>query len=136
MIDNQNTEVDLAQANFKLAISRAEEEDEFKDPKQWTVDKMTKYIVFVQRYIEPVCTEEAEMIFEAYFSFLRSKQSLPKDRKTVRMLESLIRLAEAHARLMFRKDIIIFDAISVIILMEHCLNTGLFDENYPVIMSR
>lgn len=52
------------------------------------------------------------------------------------MLESLIRLAEAHARLMFRKDIIIFDAISVVILMEHCLNTGLYDEVPPVIMSR
>lgn len=61
---------------------------------------------------------------------------MAKDRKTIRMLESLIRLAEAHARLMFRKDIIIFDAISVIIVMEHCLNTGLFEELYPVIMSR
>ena len=76
------------------------------------------------------------MIFEAYFTFLRSKPTLAKDRKTVRMLESLIRLAEAPARLMFRKDIIIFDAISVIILMEHCLNTGLFDQLYPVTMSR
>ena len=52
------------------------------------------------------------------------------------MLESLIRLAEVHARMMFRKDIIIYDAISVVILMEHCINTGLFDENYPIVMSR
>jgi DNA replicative helicase MCM subunit Mcm2 (Cdc46/Mcm family) len=52
------------------------------------------------------------------------------------MLESLIRLSEAHARMMFRKDIIIYDAISVVILMEHCINTGLFDENYPIVMSR
>jgi len=37
---------------------------------------------------------------------------------------------------MFRKDIIIYDAISVVILMEHCINTGLFDENYPIVMSR
>jgi DNA replicative helicase MCM subunit Mcm2 (Cdc46/Mcm family) len=43
------------------------------------------------------------------------------------MLESLIRLAEAHARLMFRKDIEIYDAVNVIILMENCVNTGLFD---------
>jgi DNA replicative helicase MCM subunit Mcm2 (Cdc46/Mcm family) len=52
------------------------------------------------------------------------------------MLESLIRLAEAHARMMFRKDIIIYDAVSIVILMEHCINTGLFDENYPIVMSR
>jgi DNA replicative helicase MCM subunit Mcm2 (Cdc46/Mcm family) len=52
------------------------------------------------------------------------------------MLESLIRLAEAHARLMFRKDILVHDAVSTIILMEHCIHTGLFEENYPVIQSR
>lgn len=52
------------------------------------------------------------------------------------MLESLIRLAEAHARVMFRKDIIIFDAINVVILMEHCINTGLYEQNYPLVMSR
>lgn len=38
--------------------------------------------------------------------------------------------------MMFRKDIIIYDAISIVILMEHCINTGLFDENYPIVMSR
>ena len=52
------------------------------------------------------------------------------------MLESLIRLAEAHARLMFRKDIEIFDAICVVILMEACINTGLYNVRYPCLMSR
>lgn len=51
------------------------------------------------------------------------------------MLESLIRLAEAHARLMFRKEIEIFDAINVIILMEHCINTGLYDKNFSCLIS-
>ena len=52
------------------------------------------------------------------------------------MLESLIRLAEAHARLMFRKEIEIYDAICVVILMEHCINTGLYEQNYSCLMSR
>ena len=30
---------------------------------EWSTERLLKYIVFVQRYIEPVCTEEAEMIF-------------------------------------------------------------------------
>jgi DNA helicase MCM9 len=97
---------------------------------------LTKYIVFIQKFIEPDITEEAEMIFESYFQFLRNKSSLAKDRKTVRMLESLIRMAQAHARLMFRKDVIIYDAVCTIVLMEQCINTGIFDELYPVIMSR
>ena len=44
------------------------------------------------------------------------------------MLESLIRLSEAHARLMFREEIEVYDAICVIILMEQCVNTGLFEK--------
>ncbi len=76
------------------------------------------------------------MILQAYFTYLRNRSSLGKDRKTIRMLESLIRMAEAHARLMHKNDIDIFDAVCVIILMEHCVCTGLYDELPPVIMSK
>lgn len=75
------------------------------------------------------------MLFQAYFSYLRGRQTLAKDRKTIRMLESLIRLAEAHARMMFKKDIEIYDAICVIVLMEKCVSTGLFETNYSCLMS-
>ena len=60
---------------------------------------------------------------------------MAKDRKTIRMLESLIRLAEAPARLMFKRDIEIYDAICVIVLMEQCVNTGLFERHYCCLMS-
>lgn len=75
------------------------------------------------------------MIFQSYFAYLRGRATLAKDRKTIRMLESLIRLAEAHARLMFKTDIEVFDAINVIILMEHCINTGLFQKTYSCYLS-
>lgn len=61
---------------------------------------------------------------------------MAKDRKTIRMLESLIRLAEAHARLMFKKEIEVYDAICVVILMEHCINTGLYDKPFSCLISR
>jgi DNA helicase MCM9 len=50
-----------------------------------------------------------------------------KDRKTVRMLESLIRMTEAHARLLMKNEATLFDAVSVIILMEYTLMTDLFN---------
>ena len=136
MVDMQSKEQDLAQSNFKLAFARQEEDQEDEMEVAWAPDKLLKYIVFVQRYIDPVCNEEAEMIIQSYFSYLRGRQTLAKDRKTIRMLESLIRLAEAHARLMFRKEIEIYDAICVVILMEHCINTGLYEQNYSCLMSR
>lgn len=42
------------------------------------------------------------------------------------MFESLIRMTEAHARLLMRNKATLFDAISVIVLMEHTLFTGIF----------
>jgi len=51
------------------------------------------------------------------------------------MLESLIRLTEAHARLMFRNEATLFDAVSVVLLMEHSLMTNLFDPLPPVLQT-
>lgn len=42
------------------------------------------------------------------------------------MLESLIRLSEAHARLYMKSEATVFDAISVIVLMEQTLMSCLF----------
>jgi DNA helicase MCM9 len=57
-----------------------------------------------------------------------------KDRKTVRMLESLIRMTEAHARLLMKSSATLFDAITVIILMEHTLMTDLFGDALPDVL--
>jgi len=50
------------------------------------------------------------------------------------MLESIVRIGEAHARLHFRDEVTIYDAVSVMVLMEHTLNTGLFDILPDVLM--
>jgi DNA replicative helicase MCM subunit Mcm2 (Cdc46/Mcm family) len=57
---------------------------------------------------------------------LRNNPKVGKDRKTVRMLESLIRMTEAHARLLMKSKATIYDAVSAIVLMEHTLMTELF----------
>ncbi len=51
---------------------------------------------------------------------------MSKDRKSVRMLESLIRMTEAHARLYMKSEATVFDAISVVVLVEHTLDSCLF----------
>lgn len=41
------------------------------------------------------------------------------------MLESLARLSQAHARLMFKEKIEVFDVICIIVLMESAFDSGL-----------
>lgn len=71
-------------------------------------------------------SEEAEIIVNKYYQFLRQNPRVSKDRKSVRMLESLIRLCEAHARLYMKSQATVFDAITIVILMEHTLMSCLF----------
>ena len=80
----------------------------------------------MQKVFEPVVDEGAELILNTYYHFLRQNPKVSKDRKSVRMLESLIRLTEAHARLYMKSEATVFDAISVIVLMEHTLMSCLF----------
>jgi DNA replicative helicase MCM subunit Mcm2 (Cdc46/Mcm family) len=47
------------------------------------------------------------------------------------MLESLIRLAEANARLHLRDEAGMFDAVTVILLVDQTLATGLFHGEQP-----
>lgn len=76
-------------------------------------------------------TEEAESLLRAYYQYLRLNPRVSKDRKSVRMLESLIRLSEAHARLLMKSEASVFDAVSVVVLIEHTLLTCLFGTEAP-----
>ena len=73
------------------------------DPKgPWPVAKMRAYIAYVKQF-HPEMSLEAQEILNAYYVRQRMTDSVGKARTTVRLLESLIRLAQAHARLMFRE---------------------------------
>jgi len=83
----------------------------------WTIEKLRAYVSLVKKNFQPVISEDAAMILERHYEKCRSAQSstIPV---TVRFLESLIRLSQAHARLMYRGTVTIDDAVAVIRVME------------------
>ncbi|CDW77769.1 mcm2 3 5 family protein [Stylonychia lemnae] len=135
MLDEHQAEDDLQKASFILNKACLHQEKDSLSHQIWPQEKLTDYINFVQKVFEPVVTEEAEILLKAYFAYLRMNPKVNKDRKTVRMLESIIRMTEAHARLLMKSQATCFDAICVIIVMEHSLMTNLFGmDGVPSVM--
>lgn len=66
---------------------------------------LRQYIQWVRQRFTPVLSEEAEELLAGYYQLRRQQAGRQTSRTTVRMLESLVRLAQAHARLMARNEV-------------------------------
>lgn len=89
--------------------------------KPWSITKMRDYFMTVKQ-AEPEMTPEAETIIKTYYAMSRRVTESSGRHITVRQLESTVRLAQAHAKLTFSKQVNIIDAIVAVLLMEASLN--------------
>ncbi|KAM6964808.1 DNA helicase MCM9 [Aplochiton taeniatus] len=89
----------------------------------WPMEKMKAYFCVVKR-LQPCVSEEANSILARYYQLQRQSDSRNAARTTIRMLESLSRLAEAHAKLMFRHTVTIEDAVVAVSVMECSMQGG------------
>ncbi|TVU12043.1 hypothetical protein EJB05_45664 [Eragrostis curvula] len=121
LLDGQNPEWDKIVASHILS----ENFDEKKENKaKWTLPMLRRYINYVKKRFKPVLTKEAERVISSYYQLQRQSGTYNAARTTVRMLESLIRLAQAHARLMFRNEVKQLDAIAAILCIESSMTTS------------
>ncbi|KMQ93010.1 dna replication licensing factor mcm9 [Lasius niger] len=86
----------------------------------WMEETLCEYFAHVHTW-KPVLTEEAKKILSAAYLYHRSDPYRRPERTTVRLLDSLIsnisklndfRLAEGHAKLMYRTKVEVIDAIT------------------------
>ncbi|CAL8072282.1 unnamed protein product [Orchesella dallaii] len=89
----------------------------------WDTDKLQSYLVLIKEK-KPAMTDDALIILNKYYQLQRDSAYRNVARTTVRMFESLIRLAEGHARLMYRDCVLIHDAITAVSLMEASMQTS------------
>ncbi|KAL3775057.1 hypothetical protein ACHAW5_001191 [Stephanodiscus triporus] len=83
----------------------------------WGMEKLRAYIATIREKFHPTLTPEASELLENHYSLCRQRGNC-QTLVTVRFLESLIRLSQAHARLMYRDKVLLDDAVAVILLME------------------
>jgi DNA helicase MCM9 len=84
----------------------------------WSLETLRQYVTCVKACVHPEMTAEARCLLMRYYQLQRQSDERSSTRTTVRLLESLLRLSEAHAKLMFRNRVTSIDAIVAI----HCVS--------------
>ena len=94
---------------------------------RWSVATVHSYIGHLRSSFFPVLSPACESLLKRYYQVQRRSDGRKQARVGVRLLESLIRLTQAHARLMWRRDECeLLDAVMAVVVMEHSvLSCGL-----------
>ncbi|AFZ81411.1 DNA replication licensing factor family member [Theileria equi strain WA] len=120
--DNSTNDIDLTEFLLSEPTKQKVVYDEHDQPiLDWSVGSTVKdYVNFVKENIFPSLTSSSKALIDSYYMELRkcSMESKYGGGPTVRTIESLVRLSQAHARLMFRNIVTLFDIVSVIWILE------------------
>ncbi|KAF1323155.1 DNA replication licensing factor mcm9, partial [Globisporangium splendens] len=103
------------------ARDRADDDNDKKNSKDdllWSIPKLQAYICYVKDKYQPQLSRSAMTILQRYYQLQRSSDTRSAARTTIRLLESLTRLAQAHARLMCHEDVQVMDAVVAVFVME------------------
>ena len=93
----------------------------------WTRERLAEYVVHCRAAARPEMSRDAERLLSAYYQMQRTHVgSLGRaaGRTTLRLLESLVRVAQAHARFMCRGAVALQDAVVSILLSEAATQTS------------
>ncbi|KAG0076813.1 protein phosphatase 2A regulatory subunit cdc55 [Linnemannia elongata] len=101
-----------------------EEVEQEATPDPWSLEKVKAYLIWIKSTFQPKLTPPAEQVLVSYYQLQRKADLRNAARTTIRLLESLIRLSQAHARLMARNLVTVQDAVVVISLMEATAQGG------------
>ena len=92
----------------------------------WSVAQMQSYINHVKTRFFPVLSSSCQLLLTRYYQLQRRTGGPKQARINIRLLESLVRLTQAHARLMWRDECLLLDAVMAVMIMEHsALSCGL-----------
>ncbi|ORX72320.1 MCM-domain-containing protein [Linderina pennispora] len=124
LLDTHDAEWDKTVSDFLLPSMMDMDDPSQAAPNQmrasssWPFEKLQAYIAFVKSSFQPESTSASEQVLTRYYQAQRQRDQLNAARTTIRLLESLIRLSQAHARLMFRNKVLVQDAVVAVVLME------------------
>ncbi|KAJ9512576.1 hypothetical protein QJQ45_018922 [Haematococcus lacustris] len=84
----------------------------------WNLDSLRDYLVWVKTTFQPCMSMEAHEVLQAYYVALRGMEERSAARTSLRALESLVRIAQAHARLCARNTVTLQDSVMAVLVVE------------------
>ncbi|KAF7803755.1 putative DNA helicase MCM9 isoform X1 [Senna tora] len=125
LLDTRNPEWDAVVSSHILSEAEPDRTGQHEDLENiWPLPTLKRYIQYVKETFRPVLSRDAELVISSYYQLQRKSGTHNAARTTVRMLESLVRLAQAHARMMFRNEVTRLDAITAILCVESSMTTS------------
>ncbi|XP_059150821.1 DNA helicase MCM9-like [Physella acuta] len=115
LLDTQNDQWDRIVSSFILEGRNPADMTDMNTV--WSMDKMQAYITLIKS-LNPQLSPQASRVLQAYYRAQRGADDRNAARTTMRLLQSMIRLAQGHARLMFRENVTTEDAVVAVSLME------------------
>ena len=123
LIDEKNLHWDSVVSDYLLLGEEVDHQKNTETSDLWSLNQMQAYFGII-RQINPTLSSEADQVLRAYYRCHRQADCRNAARTTIRLLESLIRLSEAHARLMFRNIVTVQDAIAAVTVVESSMQGG------------
>lgn len=95
---------------------------------------LRKYIGYAKKFVEPKLSQEAiDVLQEFYLTLRKENKSQDGTPVTTRQLESLIRLAEARAKIELREIVTESDAREVIEIMKFSLRDAIDSDGFETV---
>ncbi|XP_068242848.1 DNA helicase MCM9-like [Palaemon carinicauda] len=98
----------------------------------WSLEKLQTYFCHIRSF-QPSMTSAANSVLAKYYQLQRQTDQRNQARTTIRLLESLVRISQGHARLMMRTEVTLQDAIVAVTMMESSMSgTSLITDINPL----
>jgi DNA helicase MCM9 len=104
---------------------------------RWSLSRLRPYIAYIKDRLACSLSAGAQGLIKSYFLLQRVQDARSQARTTTRLLESVVRLSKAHARLLFRRQVLIQDAVVAISLIESSASSSSLGlvKNVPIAQS-
>ncbi|XP_076053168.1 DNA helicase MCM9-like isoform X2 [Oratosquilla oratoria] len=116
MLDTKNPDWDRIVSTYILEGKDPLEENATSN-NSWNLEQLQAYFLHIRSF-HPKMTPQANVILARYYQLQRQTDNGNQARTTIRLLESLVRLSQGHARLLMHTEVKTVDAVVAVTLME------------------